>query len=379
MTYLNELKELVLLHARTQGLSFEYSKSILERITSEEGNKPGSWVYEWSKEAPLLQKKARWLESAQLYNLARFPFIQSNAHMEAHQACVKSFNEWLLTKPNTRKLEIKTEQGAFKAYFTSGSEQKKLPLLVVCGGIVSIKEQWAAFIENANALGMAIALVEMPGVGENKMVYEPTSWKMFSILLDELSQLADVTHTYLVALSFSGHMAIQCALADKRIKQITTAGAPIHHFFTDQRWWWQVPITTKRVLAHLMGVDIENLFTAISPMALSQTELESLAIPLNYIFSLRDEIIPMSEKGFLEQYSSQLKLKIFNDVHGSPSHIKEVKFWILLSLLKNREKFAVQVKLFRVVLFMLQIKHILKLRIQNLYLLLSNTINICLS
>jgi len=293
MIYLDELKELVLLHSQAQGISYEYSKSILERITNEEGNEPGSWVYEWSKDAHSLQKKARWLEAAQLYNLARFPFIKSAAHIEAHQACLQSFHQWLLTKPNTQKLEITTPQGTFKTYFTSGSEQKKRPLLVVCGGIVSIKEQWAAFIENADVLGMAIALVEMPGVGENQIVYSPTAWKMFSVLLDGLSQLADVNHTYVVALSFSGHMAIQSAIVDHRIQAITTAGAPIHHFFTDYQWWLQVPITTKRTLAHLMGVDIADLFITIAPMALTQTQLKSLTIPLNYIFSLRDEIIPL--------------------------------------------------------------------------------------
>ncbi|WP_392534413.1 alpha/beta hydrolase [Nostoc sp. C117] len=367
MIYLNELKELVLLHSQAQGISFDYSKSILEKITSEEGNQPGSWVYEWSKDAPALQKKARWLESAQLYNLARFPFIKSAAHIEAHQACINSFQQWLLTKPNTQKIEIKTPQGTFKTYFTSGSEQKKRPLLVVCGGIVSIKEQWAAFIENADTLGMAIALVEMPGVGENEIVYSPTAWKMFSALLDRLSQLADVNNTYFVALSFSGHMAIQSAIGDRRIQGITTASAPIHDFFSDRQWWNQVPITTKRTLAHLMGIDIEieDLFSAISPMALTQTQLKSLAIPLNYIFSLRDEIIPISEKRFLQQHTSKLNLKEFNDVHGSPNHMKEFKFWILLSLLKNRHSLALKAQLFRTVLFILQTKRIFKLGGQN--------------
>ncbi|MFN6560883.1 MAG: alpha/beta hydrolase [Nostoc sp. ChiSLP01] len=365
MIYLDELKELVLLHSQAQGISFEYSKSILEKITSEEGNQLGSWVYEWSKDAHSLQKKARWLEAAQLYNLARFPFIKSAAHIEAHQACIQSFQQWLLTKPNAQKLEIKTPQGNFKTYFTSGSEQKKRPLLVVCGGIVSIKEQWAAFIENADVLGMAIALVEMPGVGENEIIYSPTAWKMFSALLDRLSQLADVNNTYLVALSFSGHMAIQSAISDKRIRAITTASAPIHHFFTDDRWWNQVPITTKRTLAHIMNIDIADLFLVISSMALSQNQLKSLAIPLNYIVSLRDEIIPITEKEFLQKHTSKLNLKQFNDVHGSPNHIKEVKFWILLSLLKNRHSLAFKAQVFRTLLFILQTKRIFKLGGQN--------------
>jgi len=227
----------------------------------------------------------------------------------------------VITKPNTQKLEVKTAQGSFHTYFTNGAEQKKLPLLVVCGGIVSIKEQWPSFIQNADVLGMAIALVEMPGVGENQIRYRTNAWNMFFLLLDRLSYLADVNHTYLVALSFSGQMAIRCALADKRIKGITTAGALIHHFSTDEAWWHQVPLTTKHTLVHLTGTSIENLFTALSPMALSPKELGSLTIPLNYIVSLKDEIIPLAEKSFLQKHTSTLKLKEFNDVHGSPYHM----------------------------------------------------------
>lgn len=356
MTYLNELKELVLLHARAQGLDLQYCQSILGRITHEEGNAPGSWVYEWSKDALPLQHKGRWLSATRLYNMARFPFINSGEREQAHHACVESFNEWLLTKPNIRKIDISTAEGSFNVYFTSGSGEKNRPLLVVLGGIVSIKEQWVAFLEKTDALGMAVALTEMPGVGENTLPYEPNAWKMFSVLLDRLSPLADVTSTYLVALSFSGHMAIQYALTDKRIKGITTVGAPIHHFFTDQAWWSQVPLTTKRTLAHLLRIEIEDLFPAISYMALSETQLKSLSSPLNYIFSRRDEIIPASEKHFLQQHTPRLNLREFDDIHGSPNHLKEMQLWMTLSILRQRPKSALKSQILRTLFFLQQSK-----------------------
>jgi esterase FrsA len=360
---LDELKDLVRLHLRAQDLESTYCQSILDKITHFEGNSPGSWVYEWSKDTPLLLHKARWLEATRLYNMARFPFVDSAERAEAHKSCVESFAQWLSTKPHLRKINISTTEGSFNVYFAGNSERKNQPLLLVSGGIVSIKEQWVAFLEKANTLGMAVAVTEMPGVGENTWPYGSDAWKMFSILLDRLSPMADVTNTFVVAFSFSGHMAIQCALADNRIKGISTVGAPIHHFFTDQTWWNKIPLTTKSTLAHLLRVEIDNLFPVISSMALAPSQLKSLSIPLNYIFSRRDEIIPTAEKSFLQQYSPKLKLKEFNDVHGSPNHLQEMQLWIPLSILSQRSNLAIKTIILRLLFFLHQSKRIFSFKV----------------
>lgn len=361
--YLDELKDLVKLHARAQNVTQTYCQSILDRITHFEGNSPGSWVYEWSRDAPLLLRKARWLEATRLYNMARFPFISSAAQAQAYNSCVESFNQWLLTKPNLRKIKIGTTEGSFNVYFANNSDKKNQPLLVVLGGIVSIKEQWIAFLEKANTLGMAVAVTEIPGVGENTLPYGPNAWKMFSILLDRLSPIADVNNTFLVAFSFSGHMAIRCALVDNRIKGISTVGAPIHHFFTDQTWWNEIPLTTKSTLAHLLRVEIDDLFSVISSMALYPSQLESLSIPLNYIFSRRDEIIPTAEKSFLQQHIPKLNLKEFDDVHGSPNHLQEMQLWIPLSILSQRSNLAIKTMVLRSLFFLQQSKRIFRLEV----------------
>ena len=138
-------------------------------------------------------------------------------------------------------------------------------------------------------------------------------------------------------------------------------GAPIHHFFTDQAWWSQVPLTTKRTLAHLLHIEIEDLFPAISHMALSETQLKSLSIPLNYIFSRRDEIIPASEKHFLQQHTPRLNLREFDDVHGSPNHLKEMQLWIPLSILRQRTNSALKAQILRSLFFLQQSKRTFKL------------------
>ena len=221
-----------------------------------------------------------------------------------------------------------------------------------------------SFLEAADVLGMAVAVTEMPGVGENTLQYGANAWKMYSVLLKRLSHLADVNNTFLLAFSFSGHMAIQYALTDKRIYGIATVGAPIHHFFGDRTWWNQLPLTTKLTLAHLLRVEVEDLFPVVSSLALSETQLKSLSIPLHYIFSRRDEIIPFSEKQFLQQHTPKLKLQEFDDVHGSPNHLKQIQMWIPMSILSQRPNSALKTQILRTLLFLEQSRLTLKLGVQ---------------
>jgi hypothetical protein len=56
---------------------------------------------------------------------------------------------------------------------------------------VSIKEQWGGLLGLAKRLEMAVAVTEMPGVGENTMPYNADSWRLYPALLDELAAVAD--------------------------------------------------------------------------------------------------------------------------------------------------------------------------------------------
>jgi esterase FrsA len=205
------------------------------------------------------------------------------------------------------------------------------------GGIVTVKEQWAPMLANMRRLGMAGVVAEMPGVGENTMRYSPTSWQMLSGLLDAIGDRADVSQTYAMALSFSGHIALRCALDDPRIKGVITTGAPIAEFFTDATWQSRVPRITIATLAHMIGIKPVDVVGGLADWALTAQQLDSFDVPLAYVSCNRDEIIPAAaETRLLRDHVRHLNLVEHDDVHGAPSRVEEIQLWSARTLFQMR-------------------------------------------
>lgn len=336
MNDVNELKQYVVAHARSQRMPASHFASLLGRIHDDGDGTEGSWVREWTLAAERLELDGRLMEACQHYNMARFPYVDGPARKEAHERCVATFGQWRASVPGIEPLEVTLPEGRVRAWTTGLSPSDPLPLLVVCGGIVSIKEQWAAVLTQVRSYGMAGVVIEMPGVGENTLRYDRDSHRMLSAVLDAVAHRADVRHTYTLALSFSGHLALRAALVDDRIKAVIGAGAPVHDFFTEPGWQRTVPKVTVDTLAHLSGTKPEGVFDHIRGWALSDAELSALDIPVCYVASRRDEIIPRSDVLRLKRQVRRFRVTEHDDVHGSPDHFAETQLWMLLSLLRAR-------------------------------------------
>src|SRR6185369_11819876 len=115
--------------------------------------------------------------------------------------------------------------------------------------------------------------------GENTLTYGPDSSRMLSALLDAVADRADVTHTYPIAMSFSGHLALRCAMTDARIRGIVTVGAPTSRFFTDAGWQRGLPRVTTDTLAHLAHTDPQDIPGGLARWALTGDDLAALDIP----------------------------------------------------------------------------------------------------
>ena len=290
MNDVNELKQYALVHARGQRIAGY--QALLARIHSDAETGDGSWVAEWSRTAQVLEKQGRDLEAARHYAMARFPYVNGPARQEAAQRCVQVLDRWRAQGHGIEPLTVDLKEGQVRCWTSGLSAGSRKPVLIVMGGIVTIKEQWAPMLTMMRRLGMAGIVTEMPGAGENSLRYEPGSWRMISGLLDAVSNQADVAHTYAVALSFSGHMTLRCAVDDHRIKGIITVGAPVREFFTDPGWQSRLPRVTVDTLAQLTGFPPDDVPGRMSEWALSDEQLGGLDIPVSYLACTRDEIIP---------------------------------------------------------------------------------------
>src|SRR5205085_9516058 len=102
-------------------------------------------------------------------------------------------------------------------------------------------------------------------------------------------------------------------------------GAPLSDFYTDAAWWSGVSALTKRTLAHVCRVAEGELPALLPRFALSAAALRSLAIPLHYACSTRDEMVPPAERAFVEANAPHLDQVVFDDVNGAVHHLAELQ------------------------------------------------------
>jgi pimeloyl-ACP methyl ester carboxylesterase len=188
--------------------------------------------------------------------------------------------------------------------------------------------------------GMAGIVAELPGVGENTLVYGLQGARMLSGILDAVADRADVDQTYVVGHSFSGHLALRCATRDTRIRGVVTTGSPVRSFFADREWQARIPRITADTLLHLTGgvrEDLGTLADRLCPLGLTGAELESVRVPVAYLRSTRDEIIPQGEVDVLRRHVRDVRVVDIDDVHASPHHVAESRLWTVVSVLRMRE------------------------------------------
>jgi esterase FrsA len=336
MNYLDELKEFVVLHARAQKIPSGIVRTVLSRV-QHDGTGPNSWVAEWVAAATAASARGDHRLASRLFGLARFPFVDGSARETALTECVAEFAAATRKRPGISVAALRVGSASVRYYLAgAGSADVRRPLLVVIGGIVSLKEQWGEFLGLCRRLNAVVAVTEMPGVGENGMRYTPDSAAMLSALLDELAPVADVDNTFIVGFSFGGHLALQCAASDPRVRGVATVGAPLRTFFTDPEQWARTPQTTRRTLARLTNTAEAELPAMLMYWALTAEQLAALDIPVYYVASARDEIIPAAERALLLRCVRNAQVITFDDVHGSPGHLAQLRAWIGLALFSWR-------------------------------------------
>ena len=324
---LNELRRFVVLHSRAQDLDDAVLQRALDEIESDRGDGPASWTAVWSRLADAAGNR---LDAVKLHNMARFPFVDGPARRLAHERCVNIFRSWAEARGIER---WEFEEPMFTAY-AAGLERNR-PVAIVTGGIVSIKEQWWRILALSRWLGLCVVAAEMPQTGENRSDYGPSAPAMYGRILDRLAGRADVSRVHLLAFSFSGQLALRAARTDRRIGRITTIGAPVHHYFTDREWHDGLPLITRATLAHMLNCPPSDLFECMRDWAMDPQELRELDIPVDYLASARDEIIPPAECTFLQANLRHLNLLVLDDVHGSPNHSQLTALWIAACLLRG--------------------------------------------
>lgn len=329
-----ELKRFIVVHAKAQGLRPAAYQPVLDGIDSDVDGRPGSWAMAWRSSGETLERDGKSLDATRRYVMARFPYVDGPARLRAQDGYLRVFGHWASGQRGIRPLEVSVGDGVVRCWTTGLSADKPRPLVLIMGGIISVKEQWAPTLRLADRLGLAAVVTEMPGVGENTLRYGVDSHRMITAVLDAVAGRAEVGQTIALALSFSGHLALRCAVEDHRIRGVITAGAPISAFFTDEQWRGQVPRVTLDTLAHLTGRSDDALGELLPQLALTTDQLGALDIPVCYLASGRDEVIPPRDPELLRTHVRDLRMQENDDYHGSPRHVLDSRLWVVESLMR---------------------------------------------
>jgi esterase FrsA len=341
--YLEELKQFVELHIKSQNLKYTFPSEVLNRISSYDTETEGSWEYEWLQEGNRVLKQDK-LEAIQCFNFARFPYVGNGTQKKVYDSLLENFNTYV-SHTDIKQEWLQLKSGKCKVY-TSNLDKEK-PLLIVMGGIVSIKEQWYKFLEVGPKLGFSVIVTEFPKVGENTIPFRVDSYRMIQEILDHFQNEVDVNHTYYVGMSFGGQLGIQCALQDSRIKGIVTVGAPLYEFYhLEDQDWQNIPYVTRKTLSYVCELTEDELRKEFVNFRINVHDLKRLKIPITYVFSLQDEIIPITELAFIKQYINNLDLITFDDVHGSPNYMGQIQQLIPAKIIQQYQnnQHAIQVE-----------------------------------
>lgn len=334
MNDLTELKDLIRLHVATQPVDTAEFLATVDCISDDGGAGPGSWVGEWSRLGERLLSRGALAAAIQAFNFARFPFVNGTHRRVAFERCLELFERFRLECCSTaRRVELE-HRGRVVPFYVSGTPGPESPLVIVMGGIVSLKEQWYRTLVDGPKLGFAVAVADFPGVGENELPFEPDSYQYLNALLDFFASAEREFRAIVVGISFSGHLALRQAARDRRIRGVIVSGTPLKYFFQSAEWLGQVPRTTLDTLAHVSKVAPDRLRNELSDYVCPESELARLTMPVSAVVSLRDEIIPPEDARYLERHVPHLTALHVDDVHGGPHYIGAIRRFIAYNLVR---------------------------------------------
>ncbi|WP_150244399.1 alpha/beta hydrolase [Nocardiopsis quinghaiensis] len=334
MRALDEAKEFVRLHARHMGLSAAEIERVLDRIHDLDGVGEGGWVTEWSRLAAECHESGNTPDAANLYVLARFPCADTPAKASAARSAASATVGWMAETGAGEKRFARVGEAKVSFLF-SRPPKTDAPLVVMMGGIVALKEQWSGFLGLSRRLGCAIAIADFPGVGENEVPYSRAAADVYTAIMDAVADDCDAANTLAVAPSFGGHLAMLCSARDERLRRLVTVGAPLRAFFTDPDAHAGMPRITRAALGRAARVSHDELAARLDELALAPDEIAALRIPVTYVASTRDEIIPCHDWRDASVLNTGLSVYAFDDVHGAPHHLRQTRLLTLTALCQH--------------------------------------------
>lgn len=233
------------------GANEEVVRATALKITTREGDGPGSWVYEWrtigeyheqigdekADTGDSVDAREAYLRASIYYGLAWFP---GNYTPEERLAYGKQLNVYqkagALFDIPLEVVNVPFRDGHLVTYVHRPPGVEEPPLVIWTGGSDQYKANHYRPIQVMNSKGLAVVTFDLPGFGESQAwPSEPTADEAHIALMEHFIARGDFAgdRVSLVGVSWGGYFSTRAAARnDPRISAVVAFCAPVHNTFT---------------------------------------------------------------------------------------------------------------------------------------------------
>lgn len=308
------------------GVNREVIEVTSSRITTIEGDEPGSWIHEWSAVAGHQEKRGddllgagergdameAYLLASTYFALAGFPEYHSEGEIQAYRAHLDAYRAaGKLMQPALQIIPITVRGKTFDTYFHRPAGIDRPPLILWTNGTDRFKASAYRSVRELMSLGFAVVTFDLPGTGES------TFWKLTPdgeyvhlAVLDHYAKRDDVDtdQIFQIGVSFGGYFAARMAARnDPRLQAIAVVCGPVHAAFAQGEESFSETMASPEgrtvvAFAHRLQVDpadtvelasVAEEFSLLKQGLIGQEK--TIHTPLLIVNGGRDELAPISD------------------------------------------------------------------------------------
>ena len=308
MAYTYQIDTNAMFEDRTnQFISFGLSEAdvtqVHRAITDMWSNRPGGWVYEWSRLAARYADKGNHFLASLAYGCAKFPCLADSAKRAAMASQTK---EYVAAAPTfsvrfeRRTLTMPYRGGMIDVpvhLFTTTDTYAKLPVLMLSGGVDTWKmDVHAMCIASAQHAGVTVLAFDMPGTGEMPVPLDPYGDEVILGLVREARSLGNGKVAHL-GVSFGASFSAMTGLSGS-VDAAIVLGGPIDASYAKENIA-KLPYGMKDIVGNAMGFDHQPTFDELTTATVQLSRRKLLQCPSNspmlFINGADDHFIPQAD------------------------------------------------------------------------------------
>jgi esterase FrsA len=264
--------------------------------------------------------------------IARYPVPSTPGKLEAYRHSVRMFRKAAKHfDPSLEIIEIPFEGKKLVGYLQIPRGTPKPPVVMHWGGVDGWKEDRQRASAVLHRAGLATLTVDMPGTGENPVLYgDPAAERTYSAWIDHLTQRDDIDGSRIGVWggSFGAYWAARLAFVEaKRLKGAVFHGGNAHYGFQEQ---WLVPAFTTGGATYLFGAaslleargramgtrTMEEFLKAAPKLSLKDMGLlDKPSAPLLGVNGKLDDQAPVQDIYLLMEHGNPKEARIYPEGH----------------------------------------------------------------